>query len=163
EAKVVVAAPPPPDVAPSAPAVPEGKEKIEEKPVVKEPESKLADGEVRRLSGHESARVEAIAVALDGGHPYALSAGSDWTVRYWDVVSGQELRSFPHDRPVFAVASSPDGLRALSGGGDKTLRLWDVKTGLEIHRFEGHTRPIYGVAYAPDGLRVVSAGGDNTV
>ncbi|MFF4013195.1 WD40 repeat domain-containing protein [Streptomyces sp. NPDC001717] len=41
---------------------------------------------------------------------YALSGGSDGTVRVWDVVTGRFLRVLKgHRRPVHSLAVTPDG------------------------------------------------------
>jgi hypothetical protein len=56
---------------------------------------------------------------------YALSGGTDRTVKLWEASSGQCLRTFAgHADAVTAVALSADGRYALSGSADRTLKLW---------------------------------------
>ncbi len=50
---------------------------------------------------------------------------SDYSVRLWDVETGNELACLKgHTGPVRAVAFSPDSRFALSGSDDHTIRLW---------------------------------------
>ncbi|WP_406695512.1 serine/threonine-protein kinase [Singulisphaera sp. Ch08] len=125
------------------------------------PEPVESIGEIRRFAGHEDRLVESIAVATDGQH--ALSAGLDCTVRYWDLLTGQEIRRFVHDGPVFSVAISHDNQMALTGGADKVMRLWDLEAGRELPPFKGFTEPIYSVALSPDGQYALSGSRDKSV
>jgi WD40 repeat protein len=98
-------------------------------------------------------------VAYVPGGMQIVSAGSDGTLRSWDLRSSAEIRRFTgHAGPVEGVAVSPDGETILSCGQDKSLRLWELATGKEIRRFLGHTGWVYGVAFSPDGKRALSAG-----
>jgi WD40 repeat protein len=103
-----------------------------------------------------------MAFASDGKR--ALFAGSDKTVRLYDIDAGRDLRRFVgHTGSVWAVAFSPDGSQALSGSADRTVRLWDVDTGQELRRFTGHEDVVTSVAFSPDGKRAVSGGYDHTI
>jgi WD40 repeat protein len=50
-------------------------------------------------------------------------------VRIWDPRTGHELRTLEHERPVTAVAFSPDGRRVVTGDDAGVLRTWDACTG----------------------------------
>jgi WD40 repeat protein len=51
----------------------------------------------------------------------------DNALKFWDIGSGRELRSFiGHRDTLKSVAVSPDGRMALSGSDDHTLKLWDI-------------------------------------
>jgi serine/threonine protein kinase len=122
-------------------------------------------GEIGAFRGHGPGRLQSVAVTtVAGGRSFALSAGNDRTVRYWDVGSGEESRYFAHDGFVFAAAfEPPDSRRALSAGSDRVLRLWDLKTGAAVDRFVGHEKSVYSLAFSPDGRRVLSGGADHSV
>src|SRR5438034_10341462 len=91
------------------------------------------------------------AVATGSGQPLDAQQGDpDFTIRLWDVKTGQELRRFPgHAHWVTSVAFAPDGRRLLSGGFDHTVRLRDAATGTALHRSPGHPRPPPGPARRP--------------
>jgi WD40 repeat protein len=92
----------------------------------------------------------------------ALTYGWDWTIRVWDLTTGQEVPSLRRklDDPsqYRGVAFSPDGKRFISlHARDRVLRLWDVSSGKIIHRCELHSffskipgAPM-GVSISPDG------------
>src|SRR5207249_3185665 len=56
----------------------------------------------------------------------ALSGSEDDTLKFWDMATGKEFRTFmDHRGAVFGVALLPDGRTALSGSADDTIKLWD--------------------------------------
>lgn len=130
----------------------------------------FAGDEVRRFSGHQG-WVNAVDLSPDG--KLAVTAGSDSSVRLWDVATGKELyRLDGHEEIVWSVALSPDGKYIASGGGgqsgqdgrwtsgaDNDIRLWDVQSRKEIRRFKGHTGFAYRLTFSPDGTRLLSGGG----
>jgi|GEM_PF-256538 len=103
-----------------------------------------------------------VAFSPDGN--FAVSAGSDNTLKLWDISSGREIRSFHgHTDSVWAVKFVPDGKHILSGSSDKTLRLWDISTGREIRRFLGHHQTVWKIAVSMDGKLVLSGGEDRAL
>jgi len=111
-------------------------------------------------SGHSSS-VTSVAFSPDGC--LSISGSEDWTLKLWDVATGEEIRTFKgHSRGVTSVAFSPDGRMVLSGSKDKTLKLWDIAMGMEIRTFK-EPFPVNSVAFSPDGLMALSGSGDNTL
>ncbi|HUH67280.1 MAG TPA: caspase family protein [Syntrophales bacterium] len=119
------------------------------------------------------AAVLSMAFSLDG--KYALSGGTDGSVRLWDISSGVELRTiYGHTGFVGAkaVAFSPDRRSFLSvGGSDGLAKLWDIASGREIRSFRVsddrfvEIKRLGGiisgwVAFSPDGKRIIYMGSD---
>jgi WD40 repeat protein len=92
--------------------------------------------ELRTLRGHGSGSIiNDIDYKLDGINSVAFSpdgttiaSGSqDYTIKLWEVASGQELHTFRgHTSEVNSVAFSPDGATLASGSVDGTIKLWGV-------------------------------------
>jgi tetratricopeptide (TPR) repeat protein len=70
--------------------------------------------------------VSSVAFSPDGQR--LASASWDQSVKLWDAVSGQELRTLKgHTNMVSSVAFSPDGQRLASASHDATVKLWDAR------------------------------------
>jgi hypothetical protein len=125
-----------------------------------EPVIKVPVGEIRKFT--HGGIVYKAAVSKDGKR--MVSAGSDNSIKVWDVNTGKQLRQlFGHTSNIFGLAISPDGKRAVSGSADQTCRMWDLDNGKELFQVPGHVNFIYAVAIAPDGKTAVSAGGDGAI
>jgi len=88
---------------------------------------------------------------------------SDFTVRLWDVASGQEVLALPgHTKDIHALAFSPDGSLLASASIDTTVRVWDVRTGQLLHTLYNRDG-MYDVTFSPDGSLLATAVCDRTV
>jgi WD40 repeat protein/serine/threonine protein kinase len=121
-----------------------------------------ASGQVRALAGHARA-VRGVAVGRRGQR--VASAGSDGTVRIWDLKCGDAapLTISSHPRGVVSVALSPDEDLLASAGNGSAVELWDAATGRHLGTFDGHEQIVYGVTFSPDGRRLASASWDKTI
>ncbi|WP_353063802.1 NB-ARC domain-containing protein [Tunturibacter psychrotolerans] len=116
---------------------------------------------LRTLSGHLGWVSD---VALNGDGRRAISASGDYTLKVWDVESGQQLRTLiGHSGWVNEVALSRDGRRAVSASHDRTLKVWGVESGQEQRTLTGHSDAVLAVALSGDGRRAVSASHDRTL
>src|SRR5262245_53391155 len=61
-----------------------------------------------------------------------------------------------HERPVRALAFSPDGQVLLSGSDDGAVRLWETATGARIDTRTDHPWGVVAIAVSPDGKLAAS-------
>jgi WD40 repeat protein len=110
---------------------------------------------IRAFEGHEGT---VVGLSFLPGGRRAVSAGSDGTVRLWDLASGKEARRMSHGGAVNDLAVSPDGKRALTAGfGDRLVKLWDLTSGKPVYTFDGHVGSVLGVGFSPDGRQALSS------
>ncbi|MGH6816443.1 MAG: caspase family protein [Hyphomicrobiaceae bacterium] len=104
----------------------------------------------------------AIAVAPNGR---TIASGSfDGTVKVWDVVSENPIRTHAGTaHSVTSAAVRPDGGAIAIGSGDKAGRIWDTASGRILRTLEGHADRVTAVAAGSDGRTVVSGSDDRTV
>ncbi len=94
----------------------------------------------------------------------SASASADHSVKLWDALTGQELRTLRgHTNWVMSMTFAADGQVLASASVDRTVKLWDARTGAELRSLRGHTHRVESVAFAADGQVLASASSDNTV
>ncbi|MCY3760407.1 MAG: Ig-like domain-containing protein, partial [Gemmatimonadetes bacterium] len=79
--------------------------------------------QIASLEGHTN-DVDAVSFSPDGG---TLASGSkDFTVKLWDLFTGEKIVAFGHRSEIGSVSLSPNGLTLAAGGRDGKVLLWDV-------------------------------------
>jgi WD40 repeat protein len=91
----------------------------------------------------------------------AATAGTDRTVRIWDLRTGALLHELRTLAGVTAVAFSPDGRWVVAGGSDGTTRVWDASSGRVLAVLQMHADAVNAIDVSDDG-RIVSASDDQT-
>jgi WD40 repeat protein len=118
----------------------------------------LTNQEALELVGHTGA-VRNIVFSRDG--KYLATAGSDHSVKLWDIANGREVRSLATS--AWCLAFNPDGTRLAMGNEAGAVQAWDLATGEQKLACVGHTKMVHGITYSPDGSRLASASFDQTV
>jgi eukaryotic-like serine/threonine-protein kinase len=91
-------------------------------------------------------------------------AGSDGTVRLWDVDRRVQLAQLPgHQASIEEVRFSPDGKLLATAGDDNTVRLWNLATNTQVAALTGHRSEVWTVDFSPDGSLLASGSKDHTV
>lgn len=80
-------------------------------------------GVVRRMMGHNG-RVMAVVATYDGKH--IISAGTDKSIRVWELGSGEMVQNIPdaHQLAICALAMAPDVKQLASISSDQAVKLW---------------------------------------
>jgi WD40 repeat protein len=97
---------------------------------------------------------------------WAVSGGYDGKLIWWDVESGQRVRTVDaHSRWIRDVAVAPDGTTVASVADDMVCRLWDAGTGALHHELRGHEvqtpnhypSMLFTCIFSPDGRFLATA------
>ena len=90
------------------------------------------------------------------------SSSRDESIQFWDVNTGEHLKSITPEKTTISIAFSPDG-RTLASSHEREINLWDIDTGELTETFTGHTDYIYSIVFSPDGKTLISGSYDRTM
>jgi WD40 repeat protein len=92
-----------------------------------------------------------------------LSDTPEFSVKLWDVLTGQELFTLQgHQDAIHSLAFSPDGRWLASASMDTTVKIWDVQTGQLLHTLQTRAE-LFDVTFSPNSTLVAAALNNNTV
>jgi WD40 repeat protein len=102
-------------------------------------------------------RLSIVACGLAVSGQSAQSA--DVSARIWNVQTGKEVRSMiGHNRPVSALAISPDGKHLVTGGIERDARIWNIADGVQAgSSLQLGLLGVSEMAFTADGTRLVVA------
>jgi WD40 repeat protein len=108
---------------------------------------------------------------LAGGEKYEPAKAAEPTVKVYETVSGELVKSFDLLPPVLSVVFSPDGRRLAAANMMGDVRVWDLEsdnppvafntpdfTSWGIIKSPHYCGGIYGLAFAPDGRSILACG-----
>ncbi|KAL7909536.1 hypothetical protein GGI35DRAFT_385604 [Trichoderma velutinum] len=67
------------------------------------------------------------------------SASGDYTIKLWDVATGQNHLTLPHADIVQSLSWNASGDLLVTTSRDKKIRVWDVRQEKPVHEYAGHT------------------------
>ncbi|KAK4901449.1 hypothetical protein LTR49_027245 [Elasticomyces elasticus] len=109
------------------------------------------------MEGH-SGPVYSVVFSVDSSR--LASASHDKTVKVWDAISGQCLRTLEgHSGPVSSVVFSANSSRLASASGDKTVKIWDASSGMWLETLKV-SRALYDISFDHTGSFLNTEGGD---
>jgi WD40 repeat protein len=112
------------------------------------------------IRGYASS-VFSTAISPDGN---TVASTNDRTIQLWSLQTGQAIATLSgHDKPVNAIAISPDGKILVSGSEDNTIKLWNLVNGQEISTLMGNNAAIHTVAISSDGKYIASGSDDKII
>lgn len=121
----------------------------------------------RTLAGHTQP-VAALQFTKDGAR--LVSAGSDNTVRVWNVADGALVGALNVPQPVAALSLAAADAQVVVAGGDNAIRLYALRSGPDaaaaepLATWEGHGQPVTSLATVGDeGQQVLSGSADGSL
>ena len=84
-------------------------------------------------------------------------------VSFFDVVTGNRVKSFKLHQPSFSFTYSPDYRYGAIGLNDYSIGIVELESGIRVNTLVGHTGLVRTICYSHDGKYIVSGGSDDTI
>ncbi len=96
--------------------------------------------------------------------PALIATGhDDGVVRLWDPAGHRLVREVAgHDRPISAIAFSPDGHQIATAAEDRLICIWDLASGRQLGTLGRHSDHIGSLIWHPGERMLISAAWDRT-
>ncbi len=111
--------------------------------------------------------LDIITVGIGARGRWAASSGKDATLVLWNLAKGAKpIELYLHEKPVDAIAFSPDGHWLATGSQDTAVRLWDLTSDRPqkgAMLLEGHSQRIGKLRFSEDSRWLLSASNDKTI
>src|SRR5262249_9192805 len=105
-----------------------------------------------------------MSLAISSDSKLLASAGTDHTVRIWNVADGAcRYVLKDHQGNVTSIAFAPGGKMFASASLDQTARIWVTQTGKPICLLDGHRAGVLSVAWSHDGKTLATSAADGTI
>ncbi len=114
----------------------------------------------RTLQGH---RGEVNACAIGADCRTVVSAGDDYTVKIWDLTTGEAKMTLRGSGPMMACAITRDGRLVAGGDTAGAVHLWSAVTGQTALNLTPADAAIYGCDISPGDRAIVAACADGMV
>jgi WD40 repeat protein len=110
------------------------------------------------LAGHKDA-VYTVDWSPDGR--FIATGSNDHTALLWDRAKDTPHPLWQGERPIYAVAFTPDGQRLAVAEQGQPIRILTLPSGREVATLAGHTADVVALVFTADG-RLVSGARDAT-
>lgn len=89
------------------------------------------------------------------------SGGLDYSLRVWDLCTGEELKKLNSSR-IHALEWHPHRNFVGIGTGKKTVEIWDMEQGEASTEYGNHSSYVTSIEWDAEGTRIASSAGDGT-
>lgn len=105
------------------------------------------------------------AVCYGPGEYQIITAGSNRTVNWYEVVEGTPIRCIAASESgaINAMDTTDDAKTFVTGSSDKLVKVWSYEKGMVTHVGVGHSDIIVAIRISHDGKQIVSASKDGSV